>query len=311
MMLKNEILKIKEEKKILILAHFYQENDIQDIADFVGDSLALANKAQQTESNIIVFCGVHFMAETAKILNPNKKILLPDMEAGCSLADSCPAEKFLEFRKNYPDHFVISYINCTAEIKALSNLICTSGNALQLVNSLPKDLKIIFLPDKNLGAYINQQTGRNMILWEGACHVHDQLKVQSVIDLKIRYPKAQIIAHPECSGPVLALADFIGSTNDMLRFVRKNKLKEFIVATETGLLYRMKLENPDKIFHIVPIDETCACNDCIYMKKNTLQKVLDCIKNEIPEIFMDEKIIEKAKKPLEKMLELSKSLNII
>jgi len=310
-MLKRKILELKEEKKALILAHYYQEDDIQDIADFTGDSLALAKKAQEAENDIIVLCGVHFMAETAKILNPAKKILLPDINAGCSLADSCPTEKFLEFKRVYPDHFVVSYINCTAEMKTHSDLICTSGNAVQLIDTLPKDAKIIFTPDKNLGAYINKQTNRNMVLWNGTCHVHDQLKTKFVIDLKIKYPDAKVVAHPECSGPILALSDFIGSTNAMLKFVKQDEAKKFIIASETGILYQMKKDNPEKEFHIVPVDEKYASNDCMYMKYNTLEKLYNCLLNENPQIFLPEKTIEKALKPLELMLKMSKQLKII
>ena len=310
-MLKNKILELKRQKDVLILAHYYQEDDIQDVADFIGDSLFLSKKAQESENDIIVLCGVHFMAETAKILNPAKKILLPDLEAGCSLADSCPADSFLEFKKNYPEHFVVSYINCTAEMKTISDLICTSGNAVQLIDALPKEMKIIFAPDKNLGAYVNQQTNRNMVLWNGACHVHDQLKTQFVMNLKIEHPEAKVVAHPECSAPVLILADFIGSTNAMLKFVKQNKSKKFIIASETGILYQMKKENPNKDFFVVPVDETCSCNDCMYMKKNTLEKLYHCLSDENPQVFLSENTIEKAKKPLELMLKISKELKII
>jgi quinolinate synthase len=310
-MLKSEILELKEKKQALILAHYYQEDDIQELADFVGDSLALAKKAQEAENEIIVLCGVHFMAETAKILNPTKKILLPDLDAGCSLADSCPADVFLEFKKDYPDYFVVSYINCTAEMKTISDLICTSGNAVQLIDALPKEAKIIFAPDKNLGAYVNQQTNREMILWNGVCHLHNQLKTQFVMELKMKHPEAQVVAHPECAAPVLAMADFIGSTNAMLKFVREKNAKKFIIASETGILFQMKRENPDKEFFIVPVDETCACNDCIYMKKNTLEKLYHCLLTEKPQIFLPENTIEKAKKPLELMLKMSKQLKII
>lgn len=310
-MLKNKILELKEKKKALILAHYYQEDDIQSLADFVGDSLALAKKAQEAENDIIVLCGVHFMAETAKILNPTKKILLPDLEAGCSLADSCPADRFSEFKKNYPEHFVVSYINCTAEMKTISDLICTSGNAVQLIDALPKEMKMIFAPDKNLGAYVNRQTNRNMILWDGVCHVHDQLKTQFVMDLKTAHPEAKVVAHPECSASVLTLADFIGSTNAMLKFVRENNAKKFIIASETGILYQMKKEHPDKKFFVVPVDEAGAYNDCMYMKKNTLEKLYHCLLNEKPQIFLSEKTIEKAQKPLELMLKMSKELKII
>ncbi|MDR0364228.1 MAG: quinolinate synthase NadA [Bacteroidales bacterium] len=310
-MLINEILELKKSKNALILAHYYQEDEIQDIADFIGDSLALADKAQNVDNDIIVFCGVHFMAETAKILNLDKKILLPDLEAGCSLADSCPADRFKEFKKNYPDHFVVSYINCTAEMKTLSDLICTSGNAVQLINALPKDLKIIFAPDKNLGAYVMEKTGREMVLWNGTCHVHDQLKTEYVINLKMQYPDAKVVAHPECDGPVLALADFIGSTNAMLKYVKQNENKQFIVASETGILYQMQKNNPKKEFYVVPVDETCACNDCKYMKLNTLEKIRNCLRDEKPQIFLDRETIKRARKPLELMLDISKELRII
>jgi quinolinate synthase len=309
--LKNKILELKEKKKALILAHYYQEDDIQALADFVGDSLALAKRAQEAENDIIILCGVHFMAETAKILNPTKKILLPDLEAGCSLADSCPAARFSEWKVRYPDHFVVSYINSTAEMKTLSDLICTSGNAVQLVDALPKEMKIIFAPDKNLGAYVNQQTNRNMVLWDGVCHVHDQLKTQFVMELKMAHPDAKVVAHPECSAPVLMLADFVGSTNAMLTFVRENCAKKFIIASETGILYQMKKAHPDKEFFVVPVDETCACNDCMYMKKNTLEKLYHCLLNEEPQIFLSENTIKKAKKSLELMLKMSKELKII
>jgi quinolinate synthase len=310
-MLKSKILELKKEKKALILAHYYQIPDIQDIADFIGDSLSLAKRAQEAENDIIVFCGVHFMVETAKILNPTKKILLPDLEAGCSLADSCHADSFSEFKKDYPDHFVVSYINCTAEMKTLSDLICTSGNAVQLVDALPKETKIIFAPDKNLGAYVNQQTNRNMVLWNGVCHVHDQLKPQFVMNLKMKHPEAKVVAHPECSDSILALSDFTGSTNAMLKFVKQNEAKKFIIASETGILYQMKTENLDKEFHIVPVDETCTNNDCKYMKLNTLDKLYSCLLNENPQIFLPPKTIEKAQKPLELMLKMSKELKII
>lgn len=310
-MLINEILELKKRKNALILAHYYQEDAIQDIADFIGDSLALAKLAQEADNDVIVLCGVHFMAETAKILNPGKKVLLPDLDAGCSLADSCPADDFREFKKQYPDHFVVSYINCSAEMKTLSDLICTSGNAVQMIGALPEDLRIIFAPDKNLGAYVNQKTGRNMVLWNGACHVHDQLKSEYIINLRLKYPDAKVVAHPECAGPVLALADFIGSTNAMLRYVRENEGKKFIIASETGILHQMEKDNPGKEFHVVPVDETCACNDCKYMKQNTLQKLRDCLVNENPQIFLSPETIENAKKPLELMLKMSKELGII
>lgn len=306
-----EINKLRKKKEAVILAHFYQISEIQNIADYVGDSLALAQQAQQTQSKIIVFAGVHFMAETAKILNPKVKVLIPDINAGCSLAESCTEEKFKKFRDKYPDHTVVSYINCSAEIKALSDVICTSGNAIQVVSSFPKNKKIIFTPDKNLGSYINKISGRNMILWNGTCHVHDLLSIEAIINLKIKNPDAKLIAHPECKAQVLELADFIGSTNAMLNFTISDKHKKYIVATESGILYQMKKASPHKEFIIVPIDETCSCNDCPYMKLITLKKIYFCLKNEKPEIVLSEELINKAKKPIIKMLNISKKFNII
>ncbi|MDD4848036.1 MAG: quinolinate synthase NadA [Bacteroidales bacterium] len=310
-MLKEEILNLKQKKNALILAHYYQEDAIQEIADYCGDSLALANIAQKSDHSIIVLCGVHFMAETAKILNPTKKVLLPDLQAGCSLADSCKAEDLKKFKEKYPDHKVISYINCTAEVKTLSDLICTSGNALQLIQSFPKDEKIIFAPDKNLGSYINAKLNRNMILWDGSCHVHNRLKTEEILKLKQQNSDALVIAHPECQGVVLALADYVGSTNGMLKFVNNSTAKKFIVATETGILFKMKKENPDKEFLIVPMDEKCSCNDCDYMKLNTLEKLYQCLLTEKPEITLSEEVMQKALKSVEKMLEMSKQLGII
>lgn len=303
--LKEKIAKLKQEKNAIILAHYYTIPEVQEVADFVGDSLALAQNAASTQADIILFAGVHFMAETAKILNPKKKVLIPDMSAGCSLADSCPAVGFEAFLKQYPDHTVLSYINCTAEVKALTDIIVTSGNALKIVNSLPKDEKIVFAPDRNLGSYINNETGREMVLWNGACHVHDQLTTEQVFALKSQYPEAKMIAHPECRGPVLALADFVGSTAAMLNFVSTDSNKSYIVATETGILYEMKKRNPDKIFHVVNTAESCQCNDCEYMKKNTLENIYQALQNEEPELILDDKIINKAKKSILKMLELS------
>jgi len=311
MKLIEEINRLKKEKNAIILAHYYQIPEIQDIADFVGDSLGLAQKATTTDAKLIVFAGVHFMAETAKILNPYTKVVLPDLNAGCSLAESCPPRDFEDFKKKYPKHMVISYINCTAEIKAMSDIICTSGNAVQIVNSLPKDQKIIFAPDKNLGGYINNISGRNMILWNGTCEVHDILSTEAIIHLKIQHPDAKLIAHPECKGQVLALADFIGSTNAMLNFTKSDTNKKYIVATESGILHQMQKDSPDKEFIIVPTDETCACNDCPYMKLNTMEKLYLCLKNEKPEILLSEDLINKAKLPILKMLEISKKLNII
>jgi len=308
---KKEILALKKEKNAVILAHYYQIPEIQDIADYVGDSLGLSQNASQSDADIIVFAGVHFMAETAKILNPAKKVVLPDMNAGCSLADSCQPEEFKLFLENHPHHTVISYINCSAAIKTMSDIICTSGNALQIVNSLPKDEKIIFAPDKNLGAYINALSGRNMVLWNGTCQVHNILSKEKIVELKINNPEAKLIAHPECDAAILAMADFIGSTTALLGFTRKSKATKFIVATETGILHQMKKESPEKEFIIVPADETCSCNDCPYMKLNTMQKLYLAMKNEQPEILLPHDIIEQAKKPILKMLEISRKLNLI
>ncbi len=300
-----EIEKIKKEKNAIILAHYYQEPDIQDVADYIGDSLGLAQKAQQTNADIIVFAGVHFMAETAKILNPTKKVLLPDLKAGCSLSDSAPPALFKQFRDKYPDHIVISYINCSAGIKSLSDIICTSSNAQKIVESLPKEQKIIFAPDKNLGAYINKQTGRNMVLWNGACMVHEIFSVEKLTRLKIRHPQAKIIAHPECEADVLALADFIGSTTGLLKYTQNSNAQEFIVVTETGILHQMQKNNPHKTFIPAPPNNSCACNNCPHMKLNTLEKLYLCMKFEMPEIVMDENIRIAAKKPIDRMLEIS------
>lgn len=306
-----KIVLLKHEKNAVLLAHFYQIPEIQDIADYIGDSLGLAQQAANSNKKIIVFAGVHFMAETAKILNPTTKVLLPDLEAGCSLAESCPKDKFEIFKKKYPDHMVISYINCTADIKTLSDLICTSGNAVQLVESLPRDQKIIFAPDKNLGGYINSITGRDMILWDGTCEVHDILSTEAVINLKLENPDAKLIAHPECKAPVLELADFVGSTTAMLNFTQKDDSLRYVVATETGILHQMQKNSPHKEFIIVPTDETCSCNDCPYMKMNTLEKLYLCLKNETPEIVLDEDVIVAAEKPITRMLNMSKELKLI
>ena len=301
-----EINQLRKDKNAIILAHFYQVPEIQDLADFVGDSLGLSQEAYHTDAKIIVFAGVHFMAETAKILNPTKKVLLPDLEAGCSLADSCPAEDFSTFKAKHPDHIVISYINCSAEVKALSDIICTSSNAVKIVESLPKNTKIIFAPDKNLGGYVNRITGRNMVLWEGSCEVHDIIKTEAVIQLKNDHPDAKLIAHPECKAVILQMADFIGSTTALLNYTVKDPAKKFIIATETGILHQMQKSSPDKQFFIVPTDETCSCNDCPYMKLNTIAKLLNCLKNESPEIYLPKKLMDKARKPILRMLELSK-----
>ncbi|MFT5750329.1 MAG: quinolinate synthase [Ancylomarina sp.] len=303
--LRDKILKLAKEKNAVILAHYYQTPDIQEIADFKGDSLALAQHAAETEADIILFAGVHFMGETAKILNPKRKVLIPDMNAGCSLAESCPGDEFAKFKTKYPDHIVISYINCSAEIKTLSDIICTSGNAVQIVESYPKDQKIIFAPDKNLGRYINEVTGRDMVLWDGSCEVHDILSAEKIMQMKVENPDAILIAHPECTHPVLILADFVGSTTAMLNYTKNSDAKKFIVATETGILHQMQKDSPEKEFLIVPADETCSCNDCAYMKLNTMHKIYMALKNEQPEIILPVDIMAKAKDPLLRMLELS------
>jgi quinolinate synthase len=303
-----EIKKLKEEKKAIILAHYYQEPDIQDIADYIGDSLGLAQKARSTDAEMIVFAGVHFMAETAKILNPSKKVLIPDLFAGCSLSDSCPPEKFKAFKRQHPDHIVISYINCSAEIKALSDIICTSSNAVAIVESLPKDQPIIFAPDKNLGAYVNKKTGRNMLLWNGACMVHEIFSLDKINKLKLQNPSAKIIAHPECLETVLEIADYIGSTTQLLKYSQTSEANSFIVVTESGILHQMVKDSPNKTFIPGPPMNNCSCNDCPHMKRNTLEKIYLCMKYEQPEINMEESLRIAALKPLEKMLELSKNI---
>jgi quinolinate synthase len=304
-----EIIKIRKEKNAVILAHYYQEPEIQDIADFVGDSLALSQMAEKTTADIIVFAGVHFMAETAKIISPSKKVLIPDSLAGCSLADSCPADKFEQFIDEHPNHTVVSYVNTSAAVKALSDIICTSSNAVDIVNSLPKDEKIIFAPDRNLGNYINSLTGRNMVVWNGACHVHEDFSLERIIDLKREYPDAKIIAHPECQKPILLIADFIASTAGLLEFTRKDSSSKYIVATESGILHQMTKYNPSKIFiPAPPNDSTCACNDCRFMKMITMKKLYICMKYEKPEILLDNKLIEKAQIPIRRMLEISENI---
>src|SRR5882724_4264340 len=295
-----EIERFKKEKNAVILAHYYQEPDIQDVADYIGDSLGLAQQAEKTTADIIVFAGVHFMAETAKILNPSKKVLLPDLKAGCSLADSAPPELFKQFKAKYPDHLVISYINCSAGIKALSDIICTSSNAQKIVESLPPEQKIIFAPDKNLGAYINKKTGRNMVLWNGACMVHEIFSLEKITKLKMRHPNAKLIAHPECEDPILRIADYIGSTTGLLKFSQEDVSKEYIVATETGILHQMQKASPGKTFIPAPPDNNCACNDCPYMKLNTLEKLYLCMEYEEPQIIMDQQLLIASKKPIER-----------
>lgn len=300
-----EIEKLKKQKNAVILAHYYQEPDIQDVADYIGDSLGLAQQAQKTTADIIVFAGVHFMAETAKILNPSKKVLLPDLKAGCSLSDSAPPALFKRFKDKYPGHLIISYINCSAGIKALSDIICTSSNAQKIVESLSENQPIIFAPDKNLGAYINLQTGRNMVLWNGACMVHEIFSLEKISKLKARHPNAKVIAHPECEEAVLQVADFIGSTTQLLKYAEKNEATEFIVVTETGILHQMQKNSPHKTFIPAPPNNSCACNDCPHMKLNTLEKLYLCLEHEQPELLMDENIRIAAKKPIDRMLEIS------
>ena len=301
----------RKEKNAIILAHYYQEGEVQDIADFVGDSLGLSQQAAKTKADIIVFAGVHFMAETAKILSPTKKVLLPDLAAGCSLADSCPAYKFEQFVKEHPDHLVISYVNTTAEIKALTDIVCTSSNALQIVNSLPKEQKIIFGPDRNLGNYINSITNRNMLIWDGACHVHEEFSLERILAIKKEHPDAKIIAHPECKKTILLVSEHIGSTSDLLKFVKSDSGSKYIVATESGILHQMQRSCPDKIFFPAPpIDATCGCNDCKYMKLINLKKIYDCLNTEQPEILIEEGLRKKAEKSILRMLEISEKLGI-
>ncbi len=305
-----EINKIKKENNAIILAHYYQEPDIQDVADYFGDSLGLSQQAAKTDADIIVFAGVHFMAETAKILAPEKKVLLPDLKAGCSLADSCPPDLFSKFKAEHPDHVVISYINCSAEIKALSDFICTSSSAQKIVESIPTDKKIIFAPDKNLGKYLIKKIGRDMVLWDGACMVHEIFSKEKIIKLKEQHPKAKIIAHPECEDAVLDLADYISSTTGLLKYTQSDPSQEFIVATETGILYQMQKASPHKTFIPAPPNNACACNDCPHMKRNTLEKIYLCMKYELPEIKIEESVRLQAKKSIDRMLEISAKYGI-
>ena len=303
----SEIKRLKEEKNAMILAHYYQIGEIQDIADIVGDSLALAQKAAQTDASILVVCGVHFMGETAKILSPEKKVLVPDLDAGCSLADSCKAEDFEAFIKEHPGHTVISYVNTTAAVKALTDVVVTSSNAQKIVSQFPKDAKIIFGPDRNLGNYINSVTGRNMLLWNGACHVHEQFSTEKLISLRKQYPEAKVLAHPECRQTIIALADVVGSTQALLNYAINSDSRQFLVATESGILHEMTQRCPGKEFiPVPPEDSTCACNECNFMRLNTLEKLYNCLKNETPEIQVDESLREKAVKPILRMLEMSK-----
>jgi quinolinate synthase len=300
-----EIERLKKEKNAVLLAHYYQEGDIQDIADFIGDSLGLSREAARTDADIIVFAGVHFMAETAKILNPGKKVLLPDLNAGCSLADSCPPEEFAAFRRRHPDHIVVSYINCSAEIKAQTDIIVTSSNAEHIVRQIRLDQPIIFAPDRNLGRYLIEQTGREMVLWDGSCIVHEVFSEQQLVRLKIRHPEALVLAHPECEEAVLRHADYIGSTSGIRKFARESAADTFIVATEAGILHQMTKDSPHKTFIPAPPNNGCACNDCPHMKLNTLEKLYLCLKHEQPELTMDEDIRLRALKPIERMLEMS------
>ena len=311
MKLRDEILSLKKQKNAVILAHFYQISEIQDIADFVGDSLALAQKAASNNADILVFAGVKFMAETAKILAPGKKILLPDMNAGCSLADSCKAEDFEEFIKDNPGRTIVSYVNTTAEIKALSDIICTSSNALQIIESLPPEEKIIFAPDRNLGNYVLNKTGRDMVIWNGTCHVHEEFSLEAILLLKSENPEAKIIVHPECELPVRLVADYIGSTSSLLQFTKNDNGKYYIVATEVGIIHQMKKANPDKVYiPAPPRDSTCGCSECSFMKLITLEKIFNCLKNETPEIFVDNNILMKAQKPIRRMMEISDKLGL-
>ena len=302
---KEEIEKLKKELNAVVLAHYYQESEIQDLADFVGDSLDLSKKAKSATADVIVFAGVHFMAETAKILNPEKLVLLPDLEAGCSLADSCPAPLFKSFREKYPEHLAISYINCSAKVKALSDIICTSSNAEKIINQIPADRPILFSPDRNLGKYLMKKTGREMLLWDGSCIVHETFSERKIIDLKTEYPDAKIIAHPECEDVILNRADFIGSTSKLLKFVKEDSGKIYIVVTEPGIIHQMEKESPSKKFIPAPPDKNCNCNECPYMRLNTLEKLYLCMKNRTPRIDMNRELMEKALLPIERMLEMS------
>lgn len=300
-----EIKRLKKEKNAVLLAHYYQHSEIQDLADYVGDSLGLSQQAASTEADVIVFAGVHFMAETAKILSPDKKVLLPDLNAGCSLSDSCPPHLFKKFKELYPDHLVITYVNCTAELKALSDIVCTSTNAVQIVESIPADQKIIFGPDKNLGEYIQRKTGREMVLWNGACMVHELFSWDKISDLRREFPQAKFIAHPECESHILEAADYIGSTSGLLKYTIEDDAQAYIVATESGILYQMQKASPHKTFIPAPPDNTCACNDCPFMKLNTLEKLYNCLKYELPEVDLPKELIQQARKPIERMLEIS------
>ncbi len=309
--LEEAILKLKKEKNAIILAHYYQESEIQDIADYVGDSLGLSKVAAETDAELIVFAGVHFMAETAKMLNPHKKVLLPDLNAGCSLADSCPPPIFRKFKEKHPDHVVVSYINCSAELKTLTDICCTSSNAKYVIDSIPKDKKIIFAPDRNLGAYLIKETGRDLVLWNGSCEVHEVFSNEKITKLQIRYPEAKLIAHPECEAHILEKADFIGSTSGLLKYTQTNESDTFIVATETGILHQMQKQVPEKTLIPAPsIDDTCACNECPHMKLNTMEKLYLAMKYETPEIILPDWVIKEGIKSIDRMLEISKKAGL-
>ncbi len=306
-----EIEKLKREKNAVILAHYYQEGDIQDIADYVGDSLGLSQQAADTDADMIVFAGVHFMAETAKILSPDKKVVLPDLKAGCSLADSCPAPLFRLFKEKYPDHVVVSYVNTTAEMKTLTDICCTSTNAVHIINSIPKDQPIIFAPDINLGKYLVKKTGRDMVLWNGSCMVHEIFSAEKITKLQMRYPEAKLIAHPECEPVILDKADFIGSTSGLLRYTRTSDATTFIVATEPGIIHQMEKASPDKVFIPAPPNNQCACNECPHMKRNTLEKLYLSMKYELPEITLPEHVIRDARRSIDRMLEVSARAGLV
>ena len=305
-----EINKLKKQKNAVILAHYYQDGEIQDIADFVGDSLQLSQEAARTKADMIAFAGVHFMAETAKILSPQKKVVIPDLKAGCSLSDSCPAPLFAKFKEKYPDHTVVSYVNCTADLKTLTDICCTSSNAVHIINSIPKEKGIVFAPDKNLGAYLERVTGRKMVLWNGACMVHEIFSREQITKLKHRHPKAKLIAHPECEAPVLDLADYIGSTSGLLTYIKKSTDQEFIVATEVGILHQMEKACPDKLFIPAPPNNGCSCNECPHMKRNSLEKLYLCLKYELPEVILSEGVIRDARTCIDRMLEISEQAGL-
>ncbi len=305
-----EIKRMKKEKNAVILAHYYQDSEIQDVADYIGDSLGLSQQAAATEADIIVFAGVHFMAETAKILSPHKKVVLPDLKAGCSLADSCPAPLFRKFKELHPNAVVVSYINCTAELKTLTDICCTSTNAVHVINSIPKDKEIIFAPDRNLGAYLEKKTGRKLILWNGTCMVHEIFSHEKISRLQVQYPHAKLIAHPECEAHLLNIADYIGSTSGLLKYTKTNSATQFIVATEPGIIHQMQLASPDKLFIPAPPNNTCACNECPHMKRNTMQKLYVAMKYEMPEVILPEQVIRDGRASIDRMLEISKEAGL-